>query len=106
MATTATDTDAPATQADPAGAATPTAGSLTPERGLRMPNKNLPISSPHQYADEFVQLGVDNADRDGVIRLRAAGGGCGTVIDLSVLGAQRLSTMLAASIRTAISRGL
>ena len=60
-----------------------------------MPDQTVP--SPYQYADERVQLGVEPADQDGMIRVRAAGTGCATVIDIMVVGGQRLAPLLGAA---------
>ena len=66
-----------------------------------MPDETVPT---FQYADDHVRLAVDNAP-GGVIRVRAAAAGCGATFDLSVVGAQRLTSMLGAAITTAITRG-
>jgi len=59
----------------------------------------------HEYQDEGTRLAVDLTG-DGGIRVRAAGGGVGAAVDLTVVGAQRLATMLGSAIAGAIQRGL
>ena len=59
----------------------------------------------HEYQDEGTRLAVDLTG-DGGIRVRAAGGGVGAAVDLTVVGAQRLATMLGSALTTAIHRGL
>jgi hypothetical protein len=61
--------------------------------------------SSREYQDGAVRLAVD-LPGDGSIRVRAAADGVGTVVDLSITGAQRLATMLGGAIATAITRGL
>jgi hypothetical protein len=63
-------------------------------------------SSPvHEYSDEGTRLAVDLTG-DGGIRVRAASGGVGAAVALTVVGAQRLATMLGSAIAGAIQRGL
>ena len=63
-------------------------------------------SSPlHEYQDESTRLAV-NLTGDGAIRVRAASGGLGAAVELSIVGAQRLATMLGAAVTGAIHRGL
>lgn len=63
-------------------------------------------SSPlHEYQDESARLAVDLTG-DGGIRVRVASGGVGAVVDLTIIGAQRLATMLGSAVTAAIHRGL
>jgi hypothetical protein len=63
-------------------------------------------SSPqYAYDDDQVRLGVEVTETGG-IRIEAAGTGVGAAVNLTVMGAQRLSGLLAAAITTAIHRGL
>jgi len=63
-------------------------------------------SSPmHEYQDESARLAVDLTG-DGAIRVRAASAGVGAAVELSIVGAQRLATMLGAAVTSAIHRGL
>jgi hypothetical protein len=63
-------------------------------------------SSTPDYVDGDVQLSVDTATDHRPIRLRAAGIGVGCVVDLTALGAQRLSAMLDSAVTSAITRGM
>ena len=62
-------------------------------------------SSVHEYSDEGTGLAV-GLTGDGGIRIRAASGGVGAAVDLSIIGAQRLATMLGSALTAAIHRGL
>jgi hypothetical protein len=59
-----------------------------------------------EYADELAGLGVEIDKDGGTIRVRAANDGLGAVVNLSVVGAQRLATMLGAAVVTAVHRGI
>jgi hypothetical protein len=61
--------------------------------------------SSREYIDDGLQLAVD-LPGNGTIRLRVADDRVGATFDLSVLGGQRLSTMLGGAIATVIARGL
>ena len=75
-------------------------------RKPRRPRRRLSTSSPvHEYSDEGIRLAVDLTG-DGGIRVRAASGGVGAVVDLTVVGAQRLATTSGSAIADAIQRGL
>jgi len=62
-------------------------------------------SARYAYDDEQVRLGVEVTETGG-IRVEAAGTGVGAAVNLTVMGAQRLSGLLASAITTAIHRGL
>ena len=63
-------------------------------------------SSPlHEYQDESARIAVDLIG-DGGIRVRAASGGVGAAVDLSIIGARRLATMIGSALTAAIQRGL
>ena len=62
-------------------------------------------SAQYAYDDEQVRLGVEVTETGG-IRIEAAGTGVGAAVNLTVMGAQRLSGLLASAITTAIHRGL
>ena len=66
----------------------------------------MSTSSPqYAYDDEQVRLGVEVTETGG-IRIEAAGTGVGAAVNLTVMGAQRLSGLLSGAITTAIHRGL
>ena len=69
-----------------------------------MPDQIQP--SP-EYHDDSVVLSVEppTGSRP-TIRLSAVVTGVGAVVDLSALGAQRLSSLLAAAVTSAITRGM
>lgn len=67
-----------------------------------MPDQNLP--SRAQYADDKVQLRVRPSESR--VEVTAVADGCTATFDMSVMGAQRLSTMLDHAIVIAINRGL
>jgi len=62
-------------------------------------------SAQYAYDDEQVRLGVEVTETGG-IRVEAAGTGVGAAVNLTAMGAQRLSGLLASAITTAIHRGL
>jgi hypothetical protein len=62
-------------------------------------------SSERAYDDDSVRLAVQVTDT-GAIRVEALGLGVSAAVQLSVMGAQRLSGLLGAAITTAIHRGL
>ena len=63
------------------------------------------MSTAYEYADDGTRLAVDVA-ADSTIRVRAAAAGVGAAVDLSVVGAQRLASMLGSAVTAAIQRGL
>ena len=68
--------------------------------------ESSPTPDPtYQYRDDAALLGVSvTADRGIVLEARGTGVSAG--VGLTVLGAQRLITMLGSAITTAITRGL
>lgn len=68
-----------------------------------MPGETVPTDH-YDYADGPIQLAVDSAD-EGRIRVRAGAAGCALSFELSVLGAQRLNSMIDSAISRAITRG-
>jgi hypothetical protein len=62
-------------------------------------------TSNYAYDDEQVRIGVEVTETGG-IRVEAAGTGVGAAVNVTVMGAQRLSGLLASAITTAIHRGL
>jgi hypothetical protein len=64
-----------------------------------------PPPSAYSYVDDGTRLAVD-LPGDGSIRVRAVSGSVGASVVLSIIGAQRLTTMLGSAITTAIHRGL
>ena len=79
---------------------------MTPRSDLDARPERTDPADP-AYADEFALLSVETPSGDQqAIRLRAAGTGVGAVVDLSVIGAQRLATLLDNAVITATARGL
>jgi hypothetical protein len=58
-----------------------------------------------EYTDDGTKLAVD-LPGDGSIRVRAVSGPVGAAVDLGVVGAQRLATMLGSAVTAVIHRGL
>jgi hypothetical protein len=76
----------------------------TPGRDLDHPGVAVSTSN-YAYDDEQVRLGVEVTETGG-IRIEAAGTGVGAAVNLTVMGAQRLTGLLTAAITTAIHGGL
>lgn len=68
-----------------------------------MPDETVPTHD-YDYADGPVYLAVDLAG-GGPLRVYVKSGGCALSFDLSILGGQRLTSMLDTAMSKAISRG-
>jgi hypothetical protein len=66
-----------------------------------MPEHNLPTT--YQYQDERAFLTV--IPSSGQVTVRASNDGVGASVSLTVVGAQRLASMLGSAITVAITRG-